>query len=80
METEVSVQPLDAFCSLVGQRNWTSMARQPVCKSDLVIPTKVLFGVLRKFNVIGRICVDEIVRLQRETIEIAARELPTSKG
>jgi hypothetical protein len=52
------------------------MMRQPFGQPYLIVPGEVFLRVMRELNVIGRIRVDEVSRLDREFFKIRAHELP----
>lgn len=52
------------------------MPCQALCQPYLIVPAKGFFRVLRKLNIIGRVCIDEITSLERDLFEVSTRKLP----
>lgn len=56
------------------------MLSQPLGEADLVVPREVLFRVLRKLDVIRRVCVYKVIRLERELFKIATLKIPIGEN
>ena len=52
------------------------MFRKPFRRPNLIIPSEAVFCVLREFYVVGRIGVNEVVRLNRDMIEGRVYKFP----
>lgn len=52
------------------------MARQKLGQPHLLIPSKVLFRIMGEFDVVRWVCVDEIFRLEWQSLEVDGTELP----
>ena len=52
------------------------MAREKLGKAHLFVPAEGFFGILRELDVVGRVGVDEVARIERQRLEITGREVP----
>ena len=50
-----------------------AMAREELGQAHLLVPAEALPGILRELDVVGRVGVDEIARLELQRLEIAGR-------
>ena len=79
MKAEPAVHLDDAGRRLVGEHDGSGMPCQPLGEAHLIVPPEAILSVLGELDIVGRVGVDEVVRLERDPVEIETRELPVSK-
>ena len=61
---------------MVRQHDGPAMPREPLSGSNLVVPAEAPFRIRRELDVVGRVSVDEVARLERDLLEVRAQERP----
>lgn len=56
------------------------MRCKPLCRSHLIFPNEATRAVSREFDIVGRICIDKIVRLKLQQTDISTGESPILYG
>ncbi len=69
----------DAWRRLIRENNRSRVAGQPCSSSYLVVPRERVSSVVGELHVVGRVSVDEVVRLEQDALEVAHRELPSGE-
>src|SRR5260370_25019998 len=53
------------------------MAREKSHQPLLLVPAELLLRILREFDVVGRVGIDEIARFEFQSLEVAGRKVPS---
>lgn len=72
----VLVEVMDAVGELIGENDWAGVISERIDEAYLVFPGEGGGGVLGEFDIVGRVGVDEVGGLERESCEVLAGELP----
>src|SRR5260370_15390427 len=53
------------------------MAREKLRQPHPLVPAELLLRILREFDVVGRVGIDEIARFEFQSLEVASRKVPS---
>src|SRR5581483_9511285 len=73
-EAERFIELHNAVRPLVREDDRPGMLRKPFRRAFLFFPAEAAFRILREFNIVRRVGVDEIVVLHGQIFEVAVRE------
>src|SRR6185437_16703706 len=63
-EAQLAIQPQNPRRRLIRQHHGSAMARKKLGQPHLLVPSEALTGILRELDVVRRIGIDKVARLQ----------------
>lgn len=79
-ETQLAIKLNNSVRRLIRKYHWATMSRQPLCSAHLISPTETAGAISRELDIVRRICIDKIIRLNLQQRRIGAEKSPIANS